>query len=433
MHISKNVTFGFGALIAAGILAACGGGGGNALTSSPRIPSASPSAGSAATQTTGTKLTLTFKPGKTTFGKHGFAAHRAAGASRSPKLISGSTTGLQIAITSGTTSTTLYVDTTAAGANCTTNQTTSLETCSLILPTIGTTESIAVTTVDQLPTADTNGRGSGFPVNTNALGVGIASVTPAPGVLTTVNIAVNPVASSMFDCGVQGFGASRVAEEDAYAQYGAYASPPASPPPANRFVVTPGTPATFEWQPIWLDADGNAPSVAQSPQPFVDVNDAPVPITISSSSTHVSVATFQNGTNGESPPPAGPFAQTISLPDMSYTTNGFFFFIYIAYDGSYPTPGATPATITYANNLTAPRPFTSPAATYGFTVAIPIAPVTVVSPGPIASPTLTIPSGGTANLIGYDLLAANGMLINGPYFSIELVEIRVLASLGWAR
>jgi hypothetical protein len=391
----KNTLLTLGGLIAIGALAACGGG-----NSASGTPTALPSSGQIAhaTQSTGTRITFTINRAKPAARKH--AAARRTSAKRGLEFVSANTSGAQIAITSGSATTTVYADVSASGLNCSGIGGNS-QTCSVVVPTLGSNETIVLTTVDETPTGDANGYGTGFPTNTNVLGIGTATVTPTPGAITTVNMTVDPVVGDMYDCGIIQQYAGSVAEDGG----GGWQNQ--SNANFARLVVTAGTATNWAMQPTWADRDETYPGITlPSPEPFVDVNGTPQPETIVSSSSHLTLFAAPNGAPLASPAPSpGPYTQTLSLPDTSFANDSGCFWIYFNYDGSAPAG----TTVTLSNNLAATPPWagsiSSP--TYGITLVYLLAPVGVVSPSTNAL-SLSF-SGTTATVVGTDYGATNGM------------------------
>jgi len=392
MQISKKLTVA-GGLVAAGLLAACGGGGGGAVTRTP-LAATSPSSGGAATQSTGTKITFTIPlVGKPARAKTAGARRHAAG-TRKPQYVSADTLGVQVAVTSGTTTKTVYADTTS-GANCA-NLTQSSLVCTIIVPTIGASETLAMTTVDQTPTGDTNGYGSGFPTNTNVLGIGSVTVTPTPGALTNVSLTINPIVGGFADCGISEVSGGQVGDDTSVPFFSAAGS--------ARFVVTAGTPSVAVWSPEALGRDQDSTYFA-SPEPFVDVNNSAAPVTVTSSSSHFTMYAAPGGNTVASP---GPYAQTISMADTSFAPNYGLFAIYVNYDGSAPAG----TTIILSNNLSATPPWagTPSSANYLVPVTWTLAPVSVTPT------TLSVSYSGTpfptsATVTGADYGATNGMKV----------------------
>jgi len=396
IRLNKNNLFILGGLLAAATLAACGGGGSSAITGSPHVTT-SATLPAQTTQTTGTRITFTISRNAQPAHKHAAAkTKRTASASRKPKYVSEATDGVQVSITSGSTTKTVYADATASGANCVSSGTNE-DTCSVIVPTIGATETIVVTTVDQQPTNDTNGYGTGFPSNTNVLGYGTATVAPSGLGVTNVTLTVDPVVAAYYDCGSSDISGN-------FQQDGGGSGYESSGTVA-RFVVTAGKPATWTYEPEWCDVDEDVPQTIASPLPFVDVNGSPEPLTFTSSSSSLTMYAAPGGTSVASP---GPYAQTVTMNDSSDTDEYGEMLLYVSYDGTAPAG----TTMTFSNNLAAtpPWPGTVSGSTYNLQLVYTLAPV-AASPGPVTAPatTISVGAGGTGTVYGSDFGATNGM------------------------
>ncbi len=387
--------------LAAASLAACGGGGtGN--TTTPSAPIVNNGAGSGSTtQSTGAHISFTYTQGVARPGTSTAATRHIAG-SRAPKFIDYyAVGGLQLTITSGTaTPQVLYYDVTRTNPNCVVTDTTNNSVaCTLNIPTLGTTETIAAVEVDHQPTnvSATTGLGTGFPSNSGVIAVGSTSVT-LPGGYTNVPLSLNPVVASYYDCGYNtlsgNFG------ED-------YSN--SSNTQAPRIVVTAGTPATAYLYPTDVTVDGDIPAPVSTPaagfvgQPFVDVNGTATALTATSSSSHVSFFVEP----GAATTPAPTYTTSASIPNSSvnYENNNYYSMIFLVqYDGV----GTSPMTLTFANNLSATPPAFgggTPSPAYTFTYTYPIVPVsltpatlTFASSGALAQTVTASDSGSTQNM-----------------------------------
>jgi len=389
MHFSpKNTLLIAGGFVTAALLAACGGGGSGATAASPHVsPSAALPTGS--TPTSGTRITFTI-PATTKHAqqKNGRSQARAAvAAKRTPKFVSGSTLGMQISVTSGTTTNTVYADTSASGGNCTTDTNTGVETCSVIVPTVGTTETIAVTTVDQTPIGDTNGYGTGFPANANVLGIGSSNLTATLGGITNASVTVMLVVTDYAEYGAVESSAAIYADGD-------YFYPNASNP-VTRFVVQAGTANRWYLLSAEADADDNAPASFPTTSTLIDVNGSPAPLSFTSNSTDLTLSTYA-GSNVSNPPSTP--SDTITIPDTSYFGDDGFLYIGVNDDG-LAAPGST---ITYSNGLTAINPYSG--VSQAVTAQYVLAPITVTS-----GTTATVTQNQTTTVTVSDWGATSGL------------------------
>src|SRR5580658_3412677 len=160
---------GFGAvLVCAAFLVACGGGGGSSPIAGGSM-TGSHSSGATGPGTTltivihrdgGTKNYLT----RSTTRHHGT---QVAQVRRSPKYISYGAEGLQVTVSAtGVASQSVYADLT--GSLCNTSG--PVETCTINIPTIATSEQFTILETDSTPTGTNGSYGTGFPSNTNILG-----------------------------------------------------------------------------------------------------------------------------------------------------------------------------------------------------------------------------------------------------------------------
>jgi len=397
-------------LLAAAMLAACGGGGG----STSHVPSTgSPSGVGAAQPQSGARITFMI-PAPPAQKKSSAARVRRSGASRSPAYISYRAKGLQITVTSGSASQTLYYgvpgpifenDGVANGSGCVVVS--AGTSCTYIVPSLGTTETISALEVDQQPNGYSSStlQGTAFPSNARVLAVGSTSATLTAGALTTVPLSFNPVIASFFDDGCVTNSSSIGVDT------------------RGHRIVTSGastSPAEYEDNPEVVDAGGYQilPTSSASPQPFVDVNGSAVPFTITASSSHLGLyAETAAQAAGSSPIPSqASFPTSVSIANTSAQYNyddcgGFL--LAVGWDGSPLVAGST---VTYSNNLTAtppsftgsPVPNVSPTpSTYAFSatysvVQISAAPATVNlstdgTSGYPSSATVTASDAGTQN------------------------------------
>jgi hypothetical protein len=390
MHFSsKNTLLIVGGALTAALLAACGGGGSGATTPSPHVAPSS-ALPTQSTPTSGTRITFTI-PAKSKHAqqRNGSSQARAAvAAKRTPKFVSGSTLGMQISVTSGTTTNTVYADTSASGGNCTTaDPNTGAQTCSVIVPTAGATETIAVTTVDQAPTSDTNGYGTGFPGNANVLGVGSSNVNATIGGITNASVTVMLVVTDYYEAGASGNSAALYTD-------GGYFYPNINNP-VTRFVVQAGTANSWNVISSEQDADNNYPASYPTTSTLIDVNGSPAPISLTSSSTGLTLSTYAGSNTGN--PPSTP-SGTITIPDTSYFGAYSSLVIGVNYDGM-AAPGST---ITYSNGLTALNPYSG--VSQAVTAQYVLAPITVTS-----GTTATVTQNQTTTVTVSDWGATNGL------------------------
>ncbi|HTW86085.1 MAG TPA: hypothetical protein VMD91_18585 [Candidatus Sulfotelmatobacter sp.] len=409
----STLAFGTASIAAALLLAACGGGGGGGATR-PSVPAVTPTgAPSSAPSSKTTKLTFTIDRKPSSSLGAPWPVKTSASGRRAPKYLAPNVDGVEVAITAGGSSQTLYVDVANVPNNvvCPGPGTASnnyQQTCTVPIPILGTGETVTVTELDQEPLDETNGYGTGFATKANILAVGSGSVTPASSGTTGVTlVGLSPV--------IGGFSPLNF-----YSQ----ASTIAQDYPTTRIVAVAGTPVLALGAMLWLNQDGSAGDGDKVPLSFVDVNGAAVAPTIqtfvgsSTPTQHVLVYPYRNAgfandqnvylnSSGIVPPPSGGLAQTVSMPTDDYAWGYFFFpestFIYaISYDGSVP-PASTPYyTIQASNNLTAsPSSVGFPASNGGnpYTDSEPF--VLAVLSQSLASTSLAVGTPASASLTDY--------------------------------
>jgi hypothetical protein len=397
-------------ILAAALLAACGGGGSSAMRTVPPNASGSPSQGSGTlAQGTSAKLTFTLKraaPKATTAAANRTASsRRSTAAKRAPKYLSYGANGFQITVTSGAASQTIdfNAETNTPNLNCQAVETAVYTyACTVNIPVLGPTESIAVLSLDTQPDnlSSTTGLGTAFPSNSHVLGIGSQTVTLTPGVVNTLSLSVNPVIDAFVDadCGSPIF--SNNMGVDTNAESG-----------GARLVVTAGVASSTFANPAPLDAtfdDISAVTCAGTGgnytgctgQSFVDVNGSPEPVTISSNSSAFAFYPLPIQQNpfysSGTPPPVGSYTAPVSMPDSSYLYfEGCGMSLGISYSGAAIASGTT---VTLANNLSAtpptftgsPAPDVSPQpGPYTATMVYTVVPLTV-SPATSVSAPLTI-------------------------------------------
>lgn len=387
-------------MIGAAALAACSGGVGSSTTpglsgsSSPALPNTTTT-----TTTNGsTGLELVLKVPRTS--TQTTAAQRAALGSRKPAYVSADANGLQVAVTSGSTTKTVYADISSSSPLCTNSSPTA--TCTIAVPTVGASENIVATEVDQTPSSEntTTGYGSVFPNNSNVLAVGTTSATTTAGTLTTVTLGLSPVWERTL-----ALTASTM--PNAYNDYAAFSQVNAGwDTTDNRMTITAGS------QSVYLaayleDADGKSYDVDPTPLPFVDVNGSPEPITVTSNLSAVQVAPLKNPAF---PTPAPSYGLTASAPNDNY----IWFNTCLMY-GVQTTAFVPPATatLTLSNNFQATSPFSGSAyATAPPAITITAVPINVTPTS--ASVHVSSTNGPTtATVTGSDYGATAGMAAAG--------------------
>lgn len=383
-----------GALVAAALLAACGGGGAGATNSIP-VPSTTAQAKSSG-------LRLTFVVPRNV--KHRSAKLRANQKRRA--YVSTGAEGMQLSITpSGGATTTLYADLTSTvlcQAPVNGSEPNGSETvCTITLPVLGASETVTATVTNIEPSGvnATTGFGTGFSSGGNVLGVGSTTVNTTGGT-QTIALGIGPVAAKLYDC-------------EGYL--------PAAPDPSHfaddfdedngntaRVVVTSGVTTSgylsqeFE-DPAndWYDAlPTPAPGFSPAPNAFVDVNGSPTPITYTASSSDITLGLATAVTSTGSPEvyatPSSLASSGSIATDADYLNDCAFYSLVKVNALPTPAPGASPPTITFANNLTASAasPFTG--GPYGTTLVYTVVPIAP------SSTTSSVTMGNTATVSGSD-------------------------------
>jgi hypothetical protein len=402
------------ATLAIAALAACSGGGSSSSPTPPSLSSTSNNGATIQAGANGLQMVLTInpkgaKPAKS-FVKN--VARRSTKATRQPKYISYAAEGLQIAVTataaSGPVTKTVYADITSTSPLCTQNTSDGVLTCTLTVPTLAASESIAATEVDNQPTAEVTtpgapgaGYGTGFPTASNVLGATTATVSTTPGTTSSISFGIDPVIASVNDCGFAGTVLPAVQTENtaSYDNTGGF----------SRIVVTAGfAQTTIGEQELW-DVDEcvsfypSPPAAQASAVPLADVNGSPEPLTYTSSSQHVLVA-LANPASTSTPAPAA-FGASASLVNTSLLAFDNCVNYFLQIDSGF----SAPATITENNHLSATTPFTGTASPYAFTKTFNVVPVSVTP----TTANVTITGTVTATVTGSDYLAQNGMAAYG--------------------
>lgn len=382
-------------MIGAAALAACSGGGGSSTTpglsgsSSPAMPNTTTT--TTTNGSTGLELVLTVpRPSTQTT-----AAQRAVLGSRKPAYVSSGAKGLQVAVSSGSTAKTVYADISSGSALCTNSSPTA--TCTIAVPTVGTSENIIATEVDQTPTGDTNGYGTGFPTTSNVLAVGTTSATTTAGTSTTVTLGLSPVWEQTF---ALAFSSMPTSQTDDAAFSPALAGWDGT---TDRLTITAGAHSAY-FADYVEDASGNNYDVDPTPLPFVDVNGSPEPITVTSNSSDVEFAALKNPAF---PTPAPSFGLTASAPNDNYLWFNECIVFGVQTTSSFVPPAT--ASVVLSNNLQATSPFS------GSIYAAPPTPEAITAvPVNVTPTTATVhvsSSNGstTATVTGSDYGATSGM------------------------
>jgi len=403
MKNRTTLAFGF-ALLAAALLAACGGG----SQSTPPIVG-SPGGPGATTPTSETAIKIQIPVGLPKKRPH---------AARRRNYVSMNAMGLQISVSAtGAPTKTFYADISSTSPLCVypsplpVQSTMSEATCTITVPTLAASETINALEVDTTPTGEnvSTGLGTGFTTTSNILGVGSGTAVATAGTSTTW-VALNPVVKTLFDCPY----ATSYINNPSLQNFGDDTT--GSP----RLVVTAGLAAVGQFGVEFFDAAMGwyfaLPSplpagLVPSPQPFVDVNGSSTPITITSNNANITLYALSSPS-----PAASPFAVTTSMPDNRYYLYNCIFLIDVNTSAALtaPAPGATPPTITFANNLTAslPAPYvTSAPGNYGSTLVYVVAPV-AVTPN---TANVAVTGSVTATVTGSDYGATSGMGAESAY------------------
>lgn len=383
-------------MLGAAALAACSGGGGGTT------PAVSAPAGTSGSTNSGTvvgsaRLTLTIDRNQRK--KAAQAGRRGAKGTRNPAYISTSALGLQVAVSTtgqSPTTSTVYADLSGSSPLCT-NAGSGMSTCTITIPTLAANEQIVATEVDTSPTASVNGYGTGFPTTSDILAVGTLTPTLTLGTVASLTMGLGPVAGgSFYDCTYSTDG-QPAAPPIATANYSVDGGQSTQP---GRIVVTAGVASEGLIEPEFGDAaqpEEGYFDAAPSPAPFVDVNGSPTPITVTGSSSAI---TFAPMVNNGTPPPAGAFTTTASIPNDGFQWFDCFFVVAVHVATNI---SGTVNSVTVNNNLTATSSeFSTPP--YPQTFVYPLAALTASVTG---APALTGPI--YAQATGTDYEATNGM------------------------
>jgi hypothetical protein len=399
------------ATLAAAMLAACGGGGsshGSVLSAAPTSAPASGSNGNGLSGPTA-KIVLVI-PRHTAQAPPKFnTGHLRHGAAtlRSPKYLGNATQGIQVAVSGGGTTKTVYADASSSSTLCTT--TNNLETCTFTVPVVAATETLMVDDVDVLPTDDgTNGNPAGYGSGFTGGHVLAAGTTPAnltAGQTTAIALKLGAVLGGLGDCGTW-----NASSEVGYENTAPDETPGTNPDgntdvgPLGRIVFTAGTSAWVEMVPVPTDYDGSSATFASPSPAFVDVNASPESVVATSQLSHVSLYASAASAVDDNPPPVPPaassFGASASLVDQSYIwLYSYFPVIYVEYDGQ-PSAGGT---ISFTNNLSATDLFGNPS--YGWSEPYTVAFVGA-SPTALTLSTNPLSSNHTGTVTGSDFQAA---------------------------
>lgn len=402
------------ALACAAFLVACGGGGGSGST---------PSAGGGLTVPGSVKrvgTTVTIKYTRHSGFKPKAVSRRSAKSVRSPKYISGDAQGLQVTVSAtGVASQTVYADIT--GSLCT--NVGSTYTCTITVPTLSANEQFSFIETDTVPQNENpSGYGTAFPSNSNILAASNSAEAITLGAANNIAIELNPVmGGGFYDCtggyafygpgtpaaGVPSTQSANFGEDPSGYNFGSDADNESNS--GGRIVVTGGVASLGSLGVVPLDAAGDCAGQGDTtPAAFVDVNATPVPVTVTSNSSAVTLSVIPNAATA---PPTASYLQSASIAN-----DGFVWqppaappFLFIAVNAS-ASFSSTSGTIVLNNNLSADNPFFTTPSTYAETMTFTVVPITV-------SPTSATVSaaGGTATVTGTDPGAYFGMDAESSY------------------
>jgi hypothetical protein len=357
----QRSTLAFGTATLAGtlLLAACGGGGSGSVTRSgvPGVtPSIAPSSSPVNPTGKTTKLTFTISRKPPTVKLPWATTAKVSSAKRTPKYLSEATEGMQIVITAGAQSQTLDADLENLPSNVVCGQGTPAnnfqETCTIPIPMLAASETIAVTELDAEPLNVTNGYGTSFPTSADVLGVGNATATAATTGTTGVTlIGISPVIGQLMSF---------------------FAAPsPTVAQDGPRIVVVAGTPVLDLDAVIFADEAGAENDGDETALPFVDLNGTAVAPTVQALNAagaptqdvlvypyrnidFLNDASLYENTTTETPvpPPAGGLVQSAPMPTDDYLWQGGLFIYAFSYDGATPSASAPYYQIGVQNNLT---------------------------------------------------------------------------------
>ncbi len=331
-----------GALVAAVLIAGCGGGA--QTTGLPHaVASATPVQGTQQPTTSATRVMFTIHR----------AGTAASAARRSPRYVSPGTLGLQITISaSGAKTVTDYYDLSSNGPNCTYSAALNADQCSIVISSIATSENLSLIEVDAAPdnVDAATGQGTGFPQSTHVLALGSVTGLAVP-VGTTVNatIPMDPV--------TVGFGADT---GNVVTNPNPSAKNIAIDGANSRIVVTANAVVTAKLAILGdIDYDGYyiaTTNASGGGQPFVDVNGSPTPITAQVNTTS-GVKIAADIVSTQSPAPGTVLGYTATFPSTLYDDGALH--LDFSYDGTnVATSGGGPARylILLSNNLSASPP-----------------------------------------------------------------------------
>lgn len=357
--IHRSISIG-SALLAATLLAACGGG-------SPQgtLPSTT-GAPILHNQKSGSYLTVVINRAKSMKGHQ-------------RQFVSSSAAGLQVTVALTASSATpqmVFADISSNSPLCSTNGTT--QTCTIAIPTLGSAETISAMELDQTPIQDTNGYGTGFQQGANGpniLAEGSATTNITLGsAANNISLSLDPVASRLADGGATTAGLNF--NED--------------PNVSMRLVATGATVMPAQGLAVYgLDATGQNIKREATPLPYVDVNGAPEPISIAVSPQASGVVV--NALQPSSPVP--PFGTSASIPDETMVWPGYEWVIDVEGGATFTSP----ATITISNSLSALNPFTGNS--YASSLIYTIDPVTVSTP---TLQSISLGAAQTSSVVGSD-------------------------------
>lgn len=397
------IPFAGGALLCGALLAACAGGGGTGGGPGTTIP-APAAGGSGSAKTTRVVVTIRSR------GAHAHGTRRKR-ATKRREYVSTGAQGLQLSVTSGSTTQTVYADLSSTSTLCTT--TGNVRTCTISVPTLGAQETFTALETDQAPLNATNGYGTGFSGTTNILAAISQSenLSSQLGGPVTIGLNLGPVVAFFYDC------------------TGAWTPPPTLSIPAQasanfgddgtgfndtgggtnggRIVVTAGVAVSGSILANFCDPSDGYEDYAPSPAPFVDVDASPVPLTVTSNASQVTLAALADNAT---PPPSSAYAASASIPTDAYYWDNIYFLVGINVASTYPSTSA--ATIVFNNNLTAVNPFTNQTVNQAFPGSMTYY-VAAISASSYSFP--SVAANGTATVTGTDEGAYSGMDAESAY------------------
>jgi hypothetical protein len=394
MNLQTKATLGLGgALLAASLLAACGSGASS--SNSPLPNTGNSSASNPVPAKSGLQITL-----KVPNGASRSSITSASTGREHPLYVSAAARGLEIGVSAGANSQTVYADISSTSPLCQTQG--SYRTCTITVPTLGTTEAITGYEADEAPSNEQNGYGNGFQTpgpsqspgpHLLAIGSATAKIT-SPGSVNQVSMGLQPIAAQLVDGGATTGGQDSANFQELNGRVVVTAlGASASPLPLQAVQIYP------------YDAnDCGAACLLEDPTPlpFVDVNGSPEPIKASSSSTAIVLGVHSppSPVPTLTPPTPGP---VISIPNDGYQWGYGALVLNLDINAQALNPASPPATVTVTNDLSATPPSPFIGGPYTSTLTYTIAAIGASSPNP-ASISLSGTNGSTtASVTGTDM------------------------------